>query len=98
MNSQLEAIDAEVVQVEQAIANMTPRVEELRVSDGELRHSIKQLLAKQQSIHAKQARLTRFANKSERDQWLQSEINDLQGNLTVRNNQVEKLSWWNTIN
>ncbi|KAI8148435.1 hypothetical protein BJV82DRAFT_265879 [Fennellomyces sp. T-0311] len=67
---------------------MAPRVEELRVSDGELRHGIKQLLAKQQSIHAKQARLTRFANKAERDQWLQSEINELQGNLTVRNNQI----------
>ncbi|KAI9490283.1 chromosome segregation protein sudA [Zychaea mexicana] len=88
LDAQLEAVANEMKQVEQAIADITPRVEQLIGQDGELRHGLKRLLVKQQNIHAKQARLTRFNSKAERDQWLQSEINEIQGNLTIRNNQI----------
>ncbi|KAI7849673.1 RecF/RecN/SMC [Circinella umbellata] len=91
LNGQLETVQNEIEQLEQAIKNMTPKVDELLTTDGELRYSLKNLLIKQQNIHAKQARLVRFANKSERDHWLHNEINELQGNLTVRNNQINIL-------
>ncbi|KAI9244206.1 RecF/RecN/SMC [Phascolomyces articulosus] len=86
--SQLVAIQNEMQQVEQMITQMSPKVDQLISTDGTLRHNLKQLLVKQQNIHAKQARLTRFGNKAERDQWLQHEINELQGNLTIRRNQI----------
>ena len=88
LNSQLETVQNDIEQLEQAITNMTPKVDELLTTDGELRYGLKQLLIKQQNIHAKQARLVRFASKAERDHWLQNEITELRGNLTVRNNQV----------
>ncbi|CDH49768.1 chromosome segregation protein [Lichtheimia corymbifera JMRC:FSU:9682] len=89
--SHLRSIDHEITQVEKNIADLTPRFEELRATDTQARQALRSLQAQQQNIHARQARLSRFSSKAERDEWLQTQINDLNANLTVRNNQLRIL-------
>lgn len=91
MASHLRSIDHEIAQVEKNIADLTPRFEELRATDTQARQALRSLQAQQQNIHARQARLSRFSSKAERDEWLQTQINDLNANLTVRNNQVSHI-------
>lgn len=49
------------------------------------------LQAEQQHIYAKQARSSKFANKAERDNWLNAQIQDITNNLTVRQSQLTNL-------
>lgn len=91
MASHLRSIDHEIAQVEKNIADLTPRFEELRATDTQARQALQSLQAQQQSIHARQARLSRFSSKAERDEWLRTQINDLNANLTIRRNQVNHI-------
>lgn len=52
---------------------------------------LRTLQAEQQHIFAKQARASKFANKSERDAWLNSQIQDITNNLTIRQSQLQSL-------
>lgn len=81
-------MDQEIALAEQAIAQQMPRFLELQDTDARARQQLRLLEIQQQSMRDKQARLSRFANRAERDSWLQSEINTLQSNLAARKNDV----------
>lgn len=52
---------------------------------------MRSLQAEQQHIYAKQARASKFANKNDRDAWLNSQIQDITNNLTIRQTQLQSL-------
>lgn len=49
------------------------------------------LQAEQQHLYAKQARSSKFANKGERDAWLNAQIADITNNLTIRQEQLHSV-------
>lgn len=54
-------------------------------------HRLRTLEAEQEHLRLKQARLTKFASKEERDNWINAQIRDITENLTIRQNQLNLL-------
>lgn len=52
---------------------------------------LRTLEAEQEHLRLKQARLTKFSSKQERDNWLNAQISDITENLTIRQNQLNSL-------
>ncbi|KAI9024903.1 chromosome segregation protein sudA [Phycomyces nitens] len=90
-DSQLKSLEAEILEKTQGVTELTPRYNEIQETDKQMRQQLRMLQMEQQSLHAKQARLSRFATKGERDLWLQNQIKDISSNLTIRNNQLQIL-------
>ncbi|KAI7871274.1 chromosome segregation protein sudA (DA-box protein sudA) [Spinellus fusiger] len=82
--------DGQLTETElKALVELTPQFNDIQETDRHMRQQMRMLQTEQQSLHAKQARLSRFASKSERDAWLQSQINDIASNLKIRKNQIQ---------
>ncbi|OAD80455.1 hypothetical protein PHYBLDRAFT_184304 [Phycomyces blakesleeanus NRRL 1555(-)] len=90
-DTQLKSIETEIIEKTQGVTELTPRYNEIQETDKQMRQQLRMLQMEQQNLHAKQARLSRFATKAERDLWLQNQIKDLSSNLTIRNNQLQIL-------
>ncbi|KAG0185738.1 Structural maintenance of chromosomes protein 3, partial [Apophysomyces sp. BC1034] len=89
---QLQTLENEIVTKEQLIAEITPRFKQLQQEDISLHQQLKSVQIEQDALHAKQARLSRFASVEERNAWLQRQIDDISLNETVRNNQLRILT------
>lgn len=91
MESQLQQIENEIASKQAQVDEIKPQYTELTEKGQQLRVQMRTLQAEQQHIYAKQARASKFANKGERDAWLNSQIQDITNNLTVRQQQLVSL-------
>lgn len=91
MDSQLQKIESEITAKQSQVDEIKPQYTELTEKGQQLRVQMRTLQAEQQHIYAKQARASKFADKGERDAWLNSQIQDITNNLTVRQQQLNNL-------
>ncbi|CEP12365.1 hypothetical protein [Parasitella parasitica] len=91
VESQLQQIENEITAKQAQVNEIKPQYTELTEKGQQLRVQMRTLQAEQQHIYAKQARASKFANKGERDAWLNSQIQDITNNLAVRQQQLANL-------
>ncbi|CAO3632520.1 unnamed protein product [Mucor fragilis] len=91
METQLKQVEDEISAKQAQVDEIKPQYTELTQKAQQLRVQLRTLQAQQQHIYAKQARASKFANKSERDAWLNSQIQDITNNLTTRQQQLANL-------
>ncbi|CAO3634436.1 unnamed protein product [Cunninghamella echinulata] len=77
MNSQLEQINKEIQAKENELETITPQYQDLLNTDQSLRQQMDTLKLEMDHLYAKQARLSQYSSREERDQWLQGQINEL---------------------
>ncbi|KAI8099956.1 RecF/RecN/SMC, partial [Halteromyces radiatus] len=75
--TQIDQLNSEIINKEQHIAEINPRYQDLLKSDKSLREQLDTLKIQLEGLYAKQARLSQFGSRNERDQWLQSQIGEL---------------------
>ncbi|RCH98817.1 Structural maintenance of chromosomes protein 3, partial [Rhizopus stolonifer] len=91
VDKQLEELNQQISIQQAEMDQIKPQYTQLVETMRGLRTELRTLQAEQQHIYAKQARASKFTNKSERDTWLQTQIADLTNNLQVRQSQLENL-------
>lgn len=91
INRQLKELADEISVKKIEVEQITPQYTELIESSQRMRNEMRTLQAEQQHLYAKQARSSKFANKQERDAWLNAQIADITNNLTVRQEQLNSV-------
>ncbi|KAH8555020.1 putative chromosome segregation protein SudA [Umbelopsis sp. PMI_123] len=84
ISAEQQSIDTEIAAKENELASILPQYDEIMAQATSLQKELANAQQKQQGLFDKQARLSRFASKVERDSWLNSEITEL-------NNTIESL-------
>ncbi|KAG1213842.1 hypothetical protein G6F69_002459 [Rhizopus microsporus] len=89
--NRLGQLEDSMSQKQSEIDTITPQYTELNETAKQIQQELRTLEAEQEHLRLKQARLTRFASKEERDDWLNAQIRDITENLTIRQNQLNLL-------
>ncbi|EIE87664.1 hypothetical protein RO3G_12375 [Rhizopus delemar RA 99-880] len=89
--TKLGEVENSISQKQHEIGTMAPQYTQLTEIAKQLKQELRTLEAEQEHLRLKQARLTKFANKQDRDNWLNSQIQDITENLTIRQNQLNSL-------
>lgn len=92
LEGELVDIEAQIVQKEAALAALLPRWESHRASEAEQRHALDEANEKLATLYAKQGRLERFRTRTERDQFLRSEIAALESHQATQNGALQASS------
>ncbi|KAI8994869.1 RecF/RecN/SMC [Pilobolus umbonatus] len=91
MTAQLNEIETEITTKQSELDRTLPQYTQLTDNANAMRQELRLLQAEQQNIHFKQARLTQFNNKSERDAWLTSQIQEITQDISMRQTQLNTL-------
>ncbi|KAI8984689.1 chromosome segregation protein sudA (DA-box protein sudA) [Mycotypha africana] len=91
MESEIRAMDEQINTQQATLAQIKPQYDEYVQQEQQYRLQLRILQAEQHHIHAKQARASKFTSQSERDTWLNRQIQDITHNLTIRQNQLRQL-------
>ncbi|CAO3654057.1 unnamed protein product [Mucor hiemalis] len=91
INGQLEQLEQEIAAKQAEVDEITPQYSQLTETSQRMRNEMRTLQAEQQHLYAKQARSSKFANKQERDAWLNAQIADITNNLTIRQEQLNSV-------
>jgi len=75
------SIDAEINAKENELASILPQYDEIMAQTTALKKELSNAQHQQQTLFDKQARLSRFASKAERDAWLSGEIRELMSTI-----------------
>ncbi|KAG0746639.1 hypothetical protein G6F57_008240 [Rhizopus arrhizus] len=89
--TKLGEVEDSISQKQHEIGSMAPQYTQLTETAKQLKQELRTLEAEQEHLRLKQARLTKFASKQDRDNWLNSQIQDITENLTIRQNQLNSL-------
>jgi structural maintenance of chromosome 3 (chondroitin sulfate proteoglycan 6) len=73
-----KALTAEIAHKERQLNETKPRYEKLEQEETVVRNEVKSLGSRQQHLQLKRGQHTRFTSKSQRDQWLEGEVANLQ--------------------
>jgi structural maintenance of chromosome 3 (chondroitin sulfate proteoglycan 6) len=83
--SELAGVEAQVAQKEAALSALLPRWETHRAAESEQRRALDEANGKLAALYAKQGRLERFRTRSDRDQYLRSELAALESHRAAQN-------------
>ncbi|KAI9276287.1 RecF/RecN/SMC [Sporodiniella umbellata] len=89
--TKLGEVEDAISQKQSEVNTMTPQYTELNDTARQLKQELRTLEAEQEHLRLKQARLTKFSSKQERDNWLNTQIADITENLTIRQGQLNSL-------
>ncbi|ORZ17870.1 putative chromosome segregation protein SudA [Absidia repens] len=92
ITAQIGQLDSEIATKEHQVNEISPRYESIQKSDHTLRQQLETLKVELEGLYAKQARLSQYKNRAERDQWLQKQIQDLSVLYKDVEQQIETLS------
>ncbi|CBY19836.1 unnamed protein product [Oikopleura dioica] len=69
---------------------LTPEFQRLKALEDGLHRETQNLERKKEELYAKQGRNTRFVDQQSRDSWIKKEINQLEGHIAARQNDLER--------
>lgn len=87
--AELHSVQTEKAQKEKQLAKVLPEYQKKKQQEDEVRRQLDTAEASRARLFAKQTRGSRFKNKSERDAWLKSEVQEL--NMTMSAQKANKL-------
>lgn len=70
----VERVNAAIKEREEELSTLLPQFNEMKEREDQAKFSLNEAETGRQRLYAKQGRISRFRNKGERDNWLQSEI------------------------
>ncbi|KAH9892892.1 structural maintenance of chromosome protein 3 [Cubamyces lactineus] len=74
LQEELAAVEAQIVEKEQAFAELSPEWDRVRGLESEERRQLDAARARLEALYAKRGRLDKFRTKAERDRYLRAEI------------------------
>ncbi|ODA79642.1 hypothetical protein RJ55_05236 [Drechmeria coniospora] len=83
-DAELESVQADIASKEKELARTLPAYTREKQNEDEVKRQLDAAEAKRSRLFAKQSRGSRFKNESERDAWLQQEINDLSTTMSMQ--------------
>ena len=106
MQEELTAVETQIVEKEQAFAELSPEWDRVRGLESEERRQLDAARARLEALYAKRGRLDKFRTKAERDRYLRAEIagmeafrrtqsaalGGLQGELESARNSLKEIS------
>jgi structural maintenance of chromosome 3 (chondroitin sulfate proteoglycan 6) len=72
------------------IASKRPKVEQLKESEKKLRSEIASLKTRQNLLYSKQGRYSMFNNRTERNSWLESQIQEMSMEKSIKQEEITK--------
>lgn len=88
-DAELQSVQAEKSQKEKQLTKILPDYQKKKQQEDDVRRQLDTAEASRARLFAKQSRGSRFKNKSERDTWLKSEVQEL--NMTMSAQKANKL-------
>ncbi|KAM5447000.1 Structural maintenance of chromosomes protein 3 [Microsporum audouinii] len=73
-DANIERVNSAIKEREEELSILVPQFNELKEKEDQAKSNLNDAETGRQRLYAKQGRISRFRNKSERDSWLQSEI------------------------
>ncbi|GAO50930.1 chromosome scaffold protein [Saitoella complicata NRRL Y-17804] len=89
---ELSEIEAEIETAEAELSDLLPQYSEAKGAETEAKSRLDEVDGELQRLYAKQGRNAQFSNKRERDQWLNTEIQEVQSTLARRTEQEQTLA------
>lgn len=80
----LNQVRQSIQEREEQLAQILPQYEEARREEIEVKTQLTEATSTRQRLYAKQGRNAQFANKADRDNWLQKEISDVNVAMSTR--------------
>ena len=74
LQEELTAVESQIVEKEQAFAELSPEWDRVRGLESEERRRLDEARARLEALYAKRGRLDKFRTKAERDRYLRAEI------------------------
>ncbi|KAG2184830.1 hypothetical protein INT43_000743, partial [Umbelopsis isabellina] len=90
IENERQSIDSEIAAKESELATILPQYDEIMSQAVGLKKELANAQQQQQALFDKQARLSRFASKEERDSWLNHEINELNAAIEAQRSQGQQ--------
>ncbi|KAM3587033.1 Structural maintenance of chromosomes protein 3 [Umbelopsis sp. WA50703] len=90
IENERQSIDSEIAAKESELASILPQYDEIMSQAVGLKKELANAQQQQQALFDKQARLSRFASKEERDSWLNNEINELNAAIEAQRSQGQQ--------
>ncbi|OXV07530.1 hypothetical protein Egran_04702 [Elaphomyces granulatus] len=75
-DADLKSVQSAIQQREEELSQLVPQFNAAKEQEDDVKAQLDEAETSRQRLYAKQGRNSRFKNKSERDQWLQKEIQD----------------------
>ncbi|KAI0191133.1 condensin complex component SMC3 [Xylaria flabelliformis] len=94
--AELNRVKAAISTKEAELKKLMPELEKRKRKEAEVRHNLDTAEAGRQRLFTKQTRGTQFRSKSERDNWLKKEIDDL--NMTLSTQKATRLDAEEQVN
>ncbi|KAI1754382.1 putative chromosome segregation protein SudA [Xylaria castorea] len=94
--AELNRVKAAISSKEAELKKLMPELEKRKRKEAEVRHNLDTAEAGRQRLFTKQTRGTQFRSKSERDNWLKKEIDDL--NMTLGTQKATRLDAEEQVN
>jgi structural maintenance of chromosome 3 (chondroitin sulfate proteoglycan 6) len=79
----LSSVRAAIKERDDELSKLTPQFNELKGEEDAVKAKLNEAETLRQRLYAKQGRISRFRNKSERDKWLQREIQETYTSLST---------------
>ncbi|KAI1743569.1 putative chromosome segregation protein SudA [Xylaria scruposa] len=95
-DAELNRVKAAISSKEAELKKLMPELEKRKRKEAEVRHNLDAAEAGRQRLFTKQTRGTQFRSKSERDNWLKKEIDDL--NMTLSTQKATRLDAEEQVN
>ncbi|KAI0546229.1 putative chromosome segregation protein SudA [Xylaria curta] len=95
-DAELNRVKAAISSKEAELKKLMPELEKRKRKEAEVRHNLDTAEAGRQRLFTKQTRGTQFRSKSERDNWLKKEIDDL--NMTLSTQKATRLDAEEQVN
>lgn len=80
----IDQIRSKIQDTKNSIASKKPEVEQLKSLEKQLRLEISQAKTKQNLLYSKQGRYSMFNNKSDRNSWIESQMNQLKTDKSMK--------------
>lgn len=90
--SSIKHYKALVSKTKESIFFLKPKLAKLQNEESTIKNKLIELSTKQRSIYSKQSRFERFTTKSERDEWLENEIERLSKDLHTKEVEITRLT------
>lgn len=82
--AELESVQTEMASKEKELSRILPEFQKKKKQEGEARQQLDAAEALRTRLFAKQNRGSRFKNKSERDAWLEQEVEELENTISTQ--------------